>query len=68
MDQNLPDMQGSLADSAVSPGGAALIWVFDFSESEAELAQLDLLLERAEAVKATAPANLPGNSQARRQA
>ena len=36
--------------------------------TEAELAQLDLLLERAEAVKATAPANLPGNSQARRQA
>ncbi|MBX7483565.1 sensor histidine kinase [Qipengyuania qiaonensis] len=33
-------MQGSLADSAVSPGGAALIWVFDFSESEAELTQL----------------------------
>ena len=36
--------------------------------TEAELAQLDLLLERAEAVKATAPANLPGNSPARRQA
>ena len=33
-------MQGSLADPAVSPGGAALIWVFDFSESEAELTQL----------------------------
>ncbi len=33
-------MQGSLADAAVSPGGAALIWVFDFSDSEAELAQL----------------------------
>ncbi len=33
-------MQGSLADPAVSPGGAALIWVFDFSESEAELLQL----------------------------
>ena len=31
---------GSLADPAVSPGGAALIWVFDFSQSEAELSQL----------------------------
>ena len=33
-------MHGSLADPAVSPGGAALVWVFDFSDSEAELAQL----------------------------
>ncbi|KWV95798.1 MULTISPECIES: PAS domain-containing sensor histidine kinase [unclassified Erythrobacter] len=33
-------MHGSLADPAVSPGGAALVWVFDFSDSQAELAQL----------------------------
>ena len=33
-------MQGALADPAVSPGGAALVWVFDFTDSERELAQL----------------------------
>ncbi|MED5207034.1 MAG: PAS-domain containing protein, partial [Pseudomonadota bacterium] len=33
-------MQGSLADPAVSPGGAALIWIFDFSDSQAELSHL----------------------------
>ncbi|MEC7160305.1 MAG: PAS-domain containing protein, partial [Pseudomonadota bacterium] len=33
-------MQGSLADPAVSPGGAALIWIFDFSDSQAELLHL----------------------------
>ncbi len=31
---------GSLADPQVSPGGAALVWVFDFSESEDELSRL----------------------------
>ncbi len=39
--------RGVLADPQVSPGGAALVWVFDFSESEAELAKL-----RAEARRA----------------
>lgn len=33
-------LRGMLADPQVSPGGAALIWVFDFSESESELAHL----------------------------
>ena len=33
-------LRGSLADPQVSPGGAALIWVFDFSESEHELAKM----------------------------
>ena len=33
-------MQGALADPQISPGGAALVWVFDFSESEGELAKL----------------------------
>ncbi len=33
-------LRGSLADPQVSPGGAALIWVFDFSESERELMQV----------------------------
>ena len=33
-------MRGSLADPQVSPGGAALIWVFDFTESEHELARM----------------------------
>ena len=33
-------LRGSLADPAVSPGGSVLIWVFDFTESEAELSQL----------------------------
>jgi len=31
---------GSLADPHVSPGGAAMVWVFDFSESEDELSRL----------------------------
>ena len=31
---------GSLADAQVSPGGAAMVWVFDFSESEDELSRL----------------------------
>ncbi len=33
-------MQGTLADPAVAPGGAALVWVFDFSESQQELSHL----------------------------
>ncbi|MEL7444892.1 MAG: PAS-domain containing protein [Pseudomonadota bacterium] len=41
-------MQGSLADAKVSPGGAALVWVFDFSESEDELLQLRSAAARAE--------------------
>lgn len=51
---NLPGSQrslalhGTLADPQVSPGGAALVWVFDFSESHTELARL-----RAAAARAT---------------
>ncbi|MEM8724167.1 MAG: PAS-domain containing protein [Pseudomonadota bacterium] len=41
-------MQGALADPAVSPGGAALVWVFDFSESEDELSRLRSAAMRAE--------------------
>ncbi|MED5545850.1 PAS domain-containing sensor histidine kinase [Novosphingobium decolorationis] len=33
-------LRGHLADPQVSPGGAALVWVFDFSESESELSRL----------------------------
>lgn len=33
-------LRGMLADPAVSPSGSALVWVFDFTESERELAQL----------------------------
>lgn len=33
-------LRGVLADPAVSPSGSALVWVFDFTESERELAQL----------------------------
>ena len=33
-------LEGSLADPAVSPGGAAIVWVFDFTSSESELAKL----------------------------
>ncbi|ALE16249.1 sensor [Altererythrobacter epoxidivorans] len=33
-------LRGVLADARISPGGAALVWVFDFSESEHELAGL----------------------------
>ncbi len=51
---NLPGSQrslalyGTLADPHVSPGGAALVWVFDFTESHAEMARL-----RAAAARAT---------------
>ena len=33
-------LQGSLADPAVSPGGAVIVWVFDFTSSESELSRL----------------------------
>jgi signal transduction histidine kinase len=33
-------LRGHLADPQVSPGGAALVWVFDFSDSESELNEL----------------------------
>lgn len=32
--------QGHLADPQISPGGAALVWFFDFSESQQELVRL----------------------------
>jgi signal transduction histidine kinase len=38
---------GHLADPQVSPGGAALVWFFDFSDSQTELARL-----RTEAARA----------------
>ena len=33
-------LRGHLSDPQVSPGGAALVWMFDFSDSESELVQL----------------------------
>lgn len=42
-------LRGHLADPQVSPGGAALVWVFDFSDSESELVEL-----RGEAARAKA--------------
>ena len=33
-------VHGHLADAQISPGGAALVWWFDFSESEEELTRL----------------------------
>jgi PAS domain-containing protein len=42
-------LRGHLADPQVSPGGAALVWVFDFSDSAAELKRL-----RAETAEAQA--------------
>lgn len=33
-------LRGMLADPAVTPSGSALVWVFDFTESERELASL----------------------------
>lgn len=41
-------LRGQLADPAIAPNAAALVWWFDFSDSEAELEQL-----RAEAERAT---------------
>jgi signal transduction histidine kinase len=40
-------LRGHLADPQISPGGSALVWVFDFSDSESELVKL-----RAEAARA----------------
>jgi len=40
-------VHGHLADQAVSPGGAALVWFFDFSDSQSELSRL-----RADAARA----------------
>jgi signal transduction histidine kinase len=40
-------LHGALADPQVSPGGAALVWVFDFSESASELAELRSAAARA---------------------
>lgn len=40
-------LRGHLADPQVSPGGAALVWVFDFSDSESELTRLREEAERA---------------------
>jgi len=42
-------LHGSLADPHISPGGAALVWVFDFTESEDELSALRQQAARAEA-------------------
>jgi len=42
-------LQGALADPQVSPGGAAIVWVFDFTASEDELSQLRRKAGRAEA-------------------
>ncbi len=33
-------LKGALADPQISPGGAVLVWVFDFSDSESELTRL----------------------------
>ncbi len=40
-------LRGHLADPQVSPGGAALVWIFDFSDSESELVQLRTAAARA---------------------
>jgi len=40
-------LRGHLADPSISPGGAALVWVFDFSDSESELVQLRDAARRA---------------------
>jgi signal transduction histidine kinase len=42
-------LQGALADPQVSPGGAAIVWVFDFTASEDELVELRDTAGRAEA-------------------
>ncbi len=41
--------KGRLADPQVSPGGAAIVWVFDFTASEDELSRLRELAGRAQA-------------------
>ena len=40
-------LRGHLADPQVSPGGAALVWVFEFSDSESELVKLRSEASRA---------------------
>lgn len=40
-------LRGALADPQVSPSGAAMIWVFDFSENARELVRLGEEAERA---------------------
>ncbi len=40
-------LRGALADPQISPGGAALVWIFDFSESESELSRLREESDRA---------------------
>lgn len=40
-------LYGTLADPQVSPGGAALVWVFDFTESHSEMARLRAAASRA---------------------
>jgi signal transduction histidine kinase len=40
-------VRGGQADSVVAPGGAALVWWFDFSESQGELTRLRSEAERA---------------------
>ncbi len=40
-------IHGHLADPQVSPGGAALVWFFDFSESQSELTRLRVETARA---------------------
>jgi signal transduction histidine kinase len=40
-------LRGHLADPQVSPGGAALVWCFDFSDSESELVKLRVEAARA---------------------
>ncbi len=41
-------LRGHLADPQISPGGAAMVWVFDFSDSESELVQLREEARRAQ--------------------
>ncbi|MCK0128585.1 PAS domain-containing sensor histidine kinase [Erythrobacter sp. F6033] len=41
-------LQGALADPQVSPGGAALVWVFDFTESQDELSRMRKAASQAE--------------------
>ena len=41
-------LHGALADPQVSPGGASIVWVFDFTTSEEELARLQESADRAQ--------------------
>ncbi len=40
-------IHGHLADAQVSPGGAAMVWFFDFSDSQSELSRLRVETARA---------------------